>query len=421
MKDLSEADLYDEKSALAGLTLTKRMPKMSPKGWAPIDQYQYPPQECSIRLRDEIYKLDGQKFGDVVAADPLARTIDIKKLVRLDAIHPASVFAHAYYGTKEQSKSILRLADWIVANGIDAHGDYRAARDLLLRNPPRFSDGCSIMASAGETVAELACRLGLALDHSVLPIQGPPGAGKTFTGARMICELIRNGRKVGITAVGHKIIRKLLDDVVQAARDSGVPSVACAHKTDGDGVAEGQGVREISTNDEALHELQSGAVNVLGGTPWLWSRADFAKSVDVLFVDEAGQMSLANVLTCASRPESSSVGRSAAIGATAERQPSGRFGYFGSCASAQWPDDDRKRPRSLFCRKLTVFTLPFAGSRPRCSTKGGWSLSTGLSANRSKRQPRFSGLVCGFFLSSTKATRAIRWRKLNAWRALSNP
>ena len=55
------------------------------------------------------------------------------------------------------------------------------------------------------------------LDNSVLAIQGPPGAGKTFTGARMICELVRQGKKVGITAMSHKVIRKLLDDVIRAA------------------------------------------------------------------------------------------------------------------------------------------------------------------------------------------------------------
>ena len=58
-------------------------------------------------------------------------------------------------------------------------------------------------------------------------------------------------------------------------------------------------VREIGTNDEALQSLQSGAVNVLGGTSWLWCREEFSDSVHVLFVDEAGQMSLANVLACA--------------------------------------------------------------------------------------------------------------------------
>lgn len=143
-----------------------------------------------------------------------------------------------------------------------------------------------------------SCGGGLALDHSVLPIQGPPGAGKTFTGARMICELVNCGKKVGITAVGHKVIRKLLDGVLEAAHEMNVAGVTCAHRMEGDGSGTGP-VREIGTNDEALRDLQRGAIKVLGGTPWLWSRADLMESVDVLFVDEAGQMSLANVLACA--------------------------------------------------------------------------------------------------------------------------
>jgi len=151
--------------------------------------------------------LDENKFGDVVAADQLARTIDVKKLIKLDGPHPASVFAYSHFGTEEQANSILRLADWIVANGIDGPGDFRAARDLLLRKPPRLTGGQSLASGVNETAVDAARRLGVALDHSVLPIQGPPGAGKTFTGARMICELVNSGKKVGITAVGHKVIR----------------------------------------------------------------------------------------------------------------------------------------------------------------------------------------------------------------------
>ena len=40
-------------------------------------------------------------------------------------------------------------------------------------------------------------------------------------------------------------------------------------------------------------------VDLLGGTSWLWARPDFRESVDVLFIDEAGQMSLADVLAVA--------------------------------------------------------------------------------------------------------------------------
>ena len=47
----------------------------------------------------------------------------------------------------------------------------------------------------GEDFVRAACRIVGSLDNSVLPIQGPPGAGKTFTGARMICELIRQEKE----------------------------------------------------------------------------------------------------------------------------------------------------------------------------------------------------------------------------------
>jgi uncharacterized protein len=45
-----------------------------------------------------------------------------------------------------------------------------------------------------------------------------------------------------------------------------------------------------------LDALSAGVAQVAAGTSWLWAREDMANSVDVLFVDEAGQMSLADVL-----------------------------------------------------------------------------------------------------------------------------
>jgi uncharacterized protein len=298
MKDLSEEELFDEKSAVAGLTIRQRMPKMSAKERAPIDQYEYPSQECAIRPGDTLYTLDEQKFGDVVAADLVARTIDVKKPMKLDGFHATCAFAHTRYPTKEQSESILRLAQWIVAHEIDDSGQYQAARDLLLRNPPRLIAGQSLGKAANETVVQGACRVGSAVDTSCLPIQGPPGAGKTFTGAHMICTLVSQGKKVGVTAVSHKVIRKLLEDVVTAAREMNVSGVTCAHRKEG-ADPESRPVREIDSNEEALQSLRSGSVNVLGGTSWLWCREEFNDSVHALFVDEAGQMSLANVLACA--------------------------------------------------------------------------------------------------------------------------
>ncbi len=45
--------------------------------------------------------------------------------------------------------------------------------------------------------------------------------------------------------------------------------------------------------------LRDGELDLAAGTAWLWARPGLAGSVDTLFVDEAGQLSLANVLAVA--------------------------------------------------------------------------------------------------------------------------
>jgi len=191
------------------------------------------------------------------------------------------------------------------ANGIDAAGPYRAARDLLLRRPPRIVGSLSrSLVLAHETVLEAAKRIAISMDSSALAVQGPPGAGKTYTGARMICELVQEGKKVGITALSHKVIRNLLEEVVEAAQQNGITNFRCMQKVNEKSELPVGCIKETEKNAEVLKALQTGEVKVMGGTGWLWSREDFFEAVDVLFVDEAGQMSLANVLAVAQAAKS---------------------------------------------------------------------------------------------------------------------
>ena len=53
------------------------------------------------------------------------------------------------------------------------------------------------------------------------------------------------------------------------------------------------------TNDNVLVSLNDGTSQVAGATHFFWCREDAFEAVDVLVVDEAGQMSLANVLAVA--------------------------------------------------------------------------------------------------------------------------
>ncbi|HET8699093.1 MAG TPA: AAA domain-containing protein, partial [Gammaproteobacteria bacterium] len=148
-----------------------------------------------------------------------------------------------------------------------------------------------------------ARRLGFELEHGVLPIQGPPGTGKTFTGSHMIVELLKAGKKVGVTAVSHEVIRNLLKDACKRAAEQQLPDFKCLHKGD-ERDDEPEQLHSVDDNARVARMFASGEYSLLGGTSWLWARPEFRASVDVLFIDEAGQMSLADVLAVSAGADS---------------------------------------------------------------------------------------------------------------------
>ncbi|MEQ1869722.1 MAG: TM0106 family RecB-like putative nuclease [Vicinamibacterales bacterium] len=296
LRDLPEEELFDEPQAVAGLQFVERVGvvlnsrSQKPTG-SVIDRYRYPAQEMELRRKDELKLIDGIKFGDVVAADRGALTIDVRKGPKQADNHPTAAFAHFHVPSEVLEESIFQFGETFASSGHLAP----VARDLLFARPPHLHSG-EFAQLPDEPTVDFAVRTAGDLAETVLAIQGPPGSGKTHSGARMICALVNQGKKVGVTATSHKVIRNLLDAVDQAARKAKT-AVKLGHKKEESEEADNDGpVEVLESNEDALHALQSGSVAVLGGTAWLWARPEFARAVDVLFVDEAGQMSLANVL-----------------------------------------------------------------------------------------------------------------------------
>jgi uncharacterized protein len=171
-----------------------------------------------------------------------------------------------------QRDAVLRFAQ--------ARDRYPALVELLERRPPRAKlDGTEVEAAAS-------------LDGSYLFVQGPPGSGKTYTGARMAVELMRRGQRVGVTSLSHKAIHKFLADVRDAAVAQGF-SFTGRKKSSGEGSAYEDDFVDCSTDNAAMldEELQ-----LVAGTSFLFAREEFDRNVDTLFVDEAGQISLADAL-----------------------------------------------------------------------------------------------------------------------------
>jgi uncharacterized protein len=153
-----------------------------------------------------------------------------------------------------------------------------------------------VRLDGGRPPREAAKEIALQLDGSCLAIQGPPGSGKSTLAGEMIVALARAGKRVGVTANSHKVIGNLLEKVYAAAGDAPVHV--------GQKPAEGEPCAcpradALATNEALRGALRSRRVEIAGATIWAWARPELAEAVDVLFIDEAGQMSLANALAAA--------------------------------------------------------------------------------------------------------------------------
>jgi len=294
LRDLQESDLTLERKALTSLSF---LAVTNPKK-APVIQYSFVEQDVDARAGEDVYDTDGNKLGSVTSVDHKARTIEITQRSDTAEERPSTVYFHNYVNPREIRESLKRLAEHVLASGMAPTPPYTSALRLLTLQPP--AKPRESLRKTGETSVDAAVRLALNLDGDVLAIQGPPGAGKTFTGGEIIAALVAAGKTVGITAVGHTVIHNLLEQAAESAKSNGMGGIQLYHRHSSSGKYVGDApISNIKDYDKVLDGLTDGSIDVVGGTQWMWSRQDFEQSVDVLIVDEAGQMSLSNVVAAA--------------------------------------------------------------------------------------------------------------------------
>jgi uncharacterized protein len=231
--------------------------------------FKFPPQEHKIGSAAVDPKTERQYH---VSVDNERGQVTLRRGVALkDEPLPVSLIPTSPLPTWVQRDAVLRFAK--------NQEQWPALVEILERRPPR--------ARLDEGVIEAA----VSLDGSYLFVQGPPGSGKTWLGARMAIELMRRGQRVGATSLSHKAIHKFLRDVRDAALEQGFEFKG-RKKCSGDPETEYED--EFVDCSGANEDLRDEELQLVAGTSFLFSRED--QSVDTLFVDEAGQVSLADVL-----------------------------------------------------------------------------------------------------------------------------
>jgi predicted RecB family nuclease len=298
---LEHEELLDERKAVTGLQFIEALP-LRPKERTLIHKYRYPSQEIGLSIGDKLIVINsqdetnkiGREIGSVESISLEDNTINIRKRTDATEIHPPSLHAYDRIDPGTLWTSLMNLAEKIDEDGLDRKFSFQASKDLLMKRKPKLLDGKEgAELLSGESVANGAIRIALNLDKSILPIQGPPGAGKTYTGAKMIIELIKAKKKIGVTAISHRVITTLFEKVKELSEKENF-KVRFAHKVTNKMDYMPEWVEQIKESKKVLDAINLGAI--VGGTAWLWCSDDFSETVDYLFIDEAGQMSLSQAL-----------------------------------------------------------------------------------------------------------------------------
>jgi uncharacterized protein len=201
--------------------------------------------------------------------------------------HRFSLIPKGPLGDKVLRAAIARYIGAVLKGNED---QYSALTGILRRDYPRFQGSTGI----GDYTDDVARAIDAIerLDCSHLLIQGPPGTGKTWTASHAIVHLLARGKRVGVSSHSHKAINNLLQAVETAATDRGLRFRGIKKSSYEQQFLNGSVIEDTIENSEAA----GGGHDLIAGTAWLFARQELDQQLDYLFIDEAGQVSLANTV-----------------------------------------------------------------------------------------------------------------------------
>jgi predicted RecB family nuclease len=290
MFDRAERDteeLIEDADSLGGL---EAIGEAEPEKKSLVRTYRYPEQETKLREDANARMKDGLRHVSIMRLDPETREVDVKfgatagaPPERLDLIPGGPI-----------DNEVLREAvRRVAADAFRGGGRYRALEALLAKAPPRLADrapGTPLIDEAADVVAETVNAV-RRLETSYLPIQGPPGTGKTYVASQAILALLRAGKRVAVTSNSHKAIGNLLAAIAARAREQRFALQAVQKASSGEPAAD-PAIAVATDNDDG----RLAAYPLVAGTAWLFARPEHDQQFDHLFIDEAGQFALANVV-----------------------------------------------------------------------------------------------------------------------------
>ncbi len=287
-----------DKDAIAGLQfVADTEPIREKKSF--LYTYTFPEQHYKLEAGDQVHDpAIRDSVGTIFDVDAdnnrlrLKSTLSAAQASEIRALIPAGPI-----NSKPQQASLAFIAQSYLDSVLSR--DYPATLALLLRRPPRPAATGDVQPQ--EIDAHSVSAIVQALDGDCLFIQGPPGSGKSTIASKIICDLLHGGKRIGVMSNSHKAVHNLLHMVEHAVLARG-GSFAGLYKHSESNTGS-RYASELTTpfiqSSKVNADLDAGQYDLAGGTAWLFSRESLRGTFDYLFIDEAGQTSLADAMSVA--------------------------------------------------------------------------------------------------------------------------
>ncbi len=294
----SHNELEDDPECIGNCVLKSPKPELEDKGY--VFTYKFNDQEYKLKKDTDVYDVHvNSSIGKIIAIEEQSPNKNIvkiklgeKKLKSLGEMPSLVSFCKRRApNIAVLEQALNRFVEDYVKNKAK---NYKCIHDLLLRQNPDLTDIKSGDPLVDETksITDESVKVVKQMRDTCLSIQGPPGTGKTYNSAKIIIELMKEGNKIGVSSNSHEAIKNILTEVERQAREEKF-TFKGMKKSNSTNLFDGEFIVDV-VKDKNIDLSQ---FSLFAGTAWFFSNIRMKQSLDYLFIDEAGQVSLANTIS----------------------------------------------------------------------------------------------------------------------------
>ena len=301
-KDLSDDELIDDRECIGNMKLTSIF--QDKKSY--VYKYIFPEQEYKLKEKKRAIIANNTDpdradyAGTIQELDQIKRTVILRKGISKDQKKLPKILSigeglmnHDRF--ENLNNNIYKFCD----NILDNKDGYDAIKSFLNKDIPKIKglkQGDKIIKS--ENFEEEIPKIILNLQDSYIFLQGPAGTGKTFQSGNAIVEILKKNKRVAITGNSHKVIHNVLEKVEKLAieQNFSFKGLYMGNPDDDEKFYDGKLITTVKEKEQFINALKENKINLFAGTKFHLAQWYYHNKIDYLFVDEASQISVADLV-----------------------------------------------------------------------------------------------------------------------------